>query len=194
MFSFRGSVAAHLRLFLPVLLTCLLLTGATSSLRRAAGQPATDAAPFVPGSGGRHFYVTSRSYGATEVLSACTPGYHMASLWEILDPSHLTYDSAHPAAYTAADSGHGPPSGWNGWVRTGQSAETRASAGTANCAAWSSTTAIDYGSAVRLVTEWEMNSGEIAAWDASAFPCNAVGPVWCVGDFSVIHLPAVIKQ
>ena len=71
----------------------------------------------------RKYFLTQGIYTGAEALTACqqppapASGYHMASIWEILDPSNLLYDTAH--GLTLADSGSGPPAGINGWVRSG---------------------------------------------------------------------------
>ncbi len=69
--------------------------------------------------GPRRFYVTSALFATNQVLTACVTGFHMASFWEILDVSNLVYDFARPEAKTKNDSGQGPPTFWNGFVRTG---------------------------------------------------------------------------
>ncbi len=56
----------------------------------------------------RKFYLTrENTFDGSEAPSACAAGYHMASLWEIFDPSNLVYDTAlgHPSgdAYTIND-------------------------------------------------------------------------------------------
>jgi hypothetical protein len=101
------------------------------------------------------FYVTSENHPTDQVLTVCASGYHMASLWEILDVSNMVYAYNHPDARVRADSGQGPPSGWYGWVRTGWFAATSATAGQGNCNNWNSTSSDDSTVAVRLVTEWE---------------------------------------
>jgi hypothetical protein len=143
----------------------------------------TQAVEAVNASGpGRHFYLTNLSYATDKVLTACSPGYHMASLWEILDVSNLTYDVNHPAAHKKADQGFGPPSYWHGWVRTGWQADTTNVTGTGNCANWTSTSNTAYGVSVRLSRTWETAPGDMFTWDANSFNCSVTGPVWCVMD------------
>lgn len=64
----------------------------------------------------RKFYLTRTGYTGARALSACTAGYHMASLWEIHDPSNLRYDTE--LGFVQDDSGFGPPIEF-GWIRTG---------------------------------------------------------------------------
>ncbi len=128
----------------------------------------------------RHFYATKSNYSTNHTLTACASGYRMASLWEILDVSNLIYDYTLSAAATKADDGHGPPSYWNGWVRTGYDNSNSSTTGTGNCKNWSSVSASDHGVSVRLSRTWETAPGDIGVWDATSFTCNYDGPVWCV--------------
>jgi len=133
--------------------------------------------------GGRHFYLTNASFASNQALTACASGYHMASLWELIDPSNLTYDYDHPDAHTKADSGQGPPSLWYGRVRTGTDSSNSSTAGTGNCNNWTSVSGSDSGGFVRLTRTWETPPAEIGGiWDATSFACSSVGPVWCVRD------------
>ena len=56
----------------------------------------------------RKFYLTQTGFTGSQALTACANGYHMASLWEILDPSNLRYNTT--LGFTTQDSGFGPPS------------------------------------------------------------------------------------
>lgn len=143
---------------------------------------------------GRHFYLTKTNYYPDQALTACASGYHMASLWELYDVSNLIYDYNHPDAYTMDDSGYGPPSQRNGWVRTGYSSSFSSIAGTGNCNNWSSRSNTHYGVSVRLSNMWETAPGDIGPWDATSFACNFAGPVWCVGHFHVVYLPVISKN
>ena len=62
------------------------------------------------------YYLTSVSVPGDAALTACDPGFHMASLWEIHDTSNLQYDTGR--GLTQDDSGSGPPAAL-GWIRTG---------------------------------------------------------------------------
>jgi hypothetical protein len=57
----------------------------------------------------RRFYLTTGSFPGNHQANICAVGFHMASLWEILDPSSLTYDTqlgqTNCAAWTTASSG-----------------------------------------------------------------------------------------
>jgi len=176
-----------------ILLLVLLLLGSIAPEDPVSAQTGT-AAAFIPASGGRHVYLTKTNYATNQVRTACASGYHTASFWEIVDVSNLIYDYDHPAAYTQADSGYGPPSYWYGWVRTGYGSSSSSTTGTGNCNNWSSTSNSVYGVSVRLSRTWETAPGDIGPWDATSFTCNYTGPVWCVGDFCTVYLPAVLKN
>ena len=149
----------------------------------------------IQAASGRSFYQTQAVYATNQVLTACAAGYHTASLWEMLDVSNLSYAYNHPAAHVQDDSGKGPPSGWYGWVRTGNWISTSGTAGTGNCNNWSSTSGSHSGVAVRLSTAWETAPGDISAWDATAFTCNFSGEVWCVQDSAGgVYLPILLKN
>lgn len=137
----------------------------------------------VPGEGGRHFYLTAGNHVPASVLLACSADYHMATLWEILDVSGLKYHASHPDAYSRADSGQGPPAGWNGWIRTGYQSSASTIPGRGNCNAWSSVDPSAYGTIVHLSTNWQQAAELSGPWVASTATCNLAGPVWCVGDF-----------
>jgi hypothetical protein len=107
---------------------------AASELRAPEGTGEIQVMDALSGNAnGNLFYLTNFSRNANQVLTACAAGYHMASLWEIYDPSNLTYDTSHPEAYVKADSGQGPPSLWYGWVRTGFDNSASSKPGAGNC-------------------------------------------------------------
>ena len=56
----------------------------------------------------RGFYLTTSEHNGANALTACTRGFHMASLWEVFDPTNLAYDTT--LGTTDQDSGSGPPS------------------------------------------------------------------------------------
>ena len=45
--------------------------------------------PLAASSGMRQYYVTTTYHYGADADDACASGYHMASLWEIMDPSNL---------------------------------------------------------------------------------------------------------
>ncbi len=173
---------------------CLLVAGlALPAAPPTEAQPGPQAT-YLPHGVGRHFYLTQVFYQADEVLTACGPGYHMASLWEILDPSNLIYDYDNPAARTLADSGIGPPSCRYGWLHTGFDSSNSPVVGTGNCSAWTSAEAGDFGSVARLSCDWEGAPGLIRPWDAKSPTCNSFTAVWCVADITTAYLPLIMRK
>jgi hypothetical protein len=126
----------------------------------------------------RRYYLHGAVLNATYALTACASGYHMASLWEILDTSNLQYNTT--LGVFATDSGSGPPTVWSGWVRTGNGSNNGTTAGQANCNAWTSTSG--NGTYVSLPANWSAASQDIHVWTAAYSSCGNPGYVWCVED------------
>jgi hypothetical protein len=148
----------------------------------------------------RRFYATKNSVSADQALTACASGYHMASLWEIANPSNFKYDTT--LGVTSPDSGQGPPTSTpflggslmvRGWVRTGYINSVTATAGLGNCNGWSSTSDTHSGTAIRLPSVWT-SSPDIGVWDAAAASCDIPRRVWCVQDEpESVFLPIILK-
>ncbi len=164
MFSFNKSFAA--------LVGLSLLVVAFAALLPPAGAAPADKGP-------RKFYLTQTTHNGSQAPTACATGFHMASLWEIFDPSNVTYDTA--LGYTLADSGSGPPTQSIGWIRTGFAARTTPSAAAGNCNAYTSADSLHSGTIVFLSNQWEFE-GEIRGWNFNALNCANTLPVWCVQD------------
>jgi len=111
----------------------------------------------------------------------------MASLWEIIDPSSLQYDTQ--LGFTAADSGERPPnlifapSFTVGWIRTGNQANAAGGPGAANCSAWTTNSTSADGSEVALPNSWLADSQTTTPWVNTTFSCNNPNRVWCVEDY-----------
>ena len=148
-------------------------------------------APLAAVIGAREYYLTTSTYGASSATTACESGYHMASLWEILDPTILRYNTT--LGYTRADSGSGPPS-YLGWARTGYSSNHDGSVGQANCTGWSDT--VGNGTAVRLPQIWDTDTEDMHVWQVQLTSCTSVARVWCVADKAGhgIFLPLVLRN
>jgi hypothetical protein len=199
-FRFRIAYDRRVLVLLLSLPLSLLLAGsvvASDSSARVQGAPTY----LVAGGGERHFYLTHAFYAANQPLAACGEGYHMASLWEILDVSNMIYDYDHPDAYhpppdVTDDSGQGPPSYWNGWVRTGYDASSFGFTGSTNCSNWTSTSSTSLGVAVGLSWDWETAPGDIGPWVATGAECHRVGNVWCVADTGGggVYLPLILRN
>jgi hypothetical protein len=130
----------------------------------------------------RQYYLTKFVNNGGGADTACADGYHMASLWEILDPSNLEYNT--DLGYLRDDSGSGPPSYKNGWVRTGYQAvsdDTNIS-GRANCDAWTSSAGDVYGTLAWLPRDWAASETELHVWVTGWHFCDSVAEVWCVED------------
>jgi hypothetical protein len=156
-------------------------------------QSGSQVVTYLPQGAGRHVYLTELTYYPEDALQACGPGYHMASLWEIADTCNWIYDHDHPAAHVQDDSGHGPPSLWYGWIRTGYWSSGDPTTGMGNCQDWTSRSSGDRGTLVRLSPWWEAAPGEILTWFAYPCPCDELVAVWCVANVQVVHLPLVLR-
>jgi hypothetical protein len=177
MSSFRKSLVAvaGLTLLVAALAALLPLAGRGQGTRLTA-------APQPPMCGQRKFYLTKTKHDGSEALTACAEGYHMASLWEIHDPSNLRYDTA--LGVTTPDSGSGPPNAVlsEGWIRTGRFHEGP-EAGQATCQEWTDGSSATRGTAVFLAPIWDDESTtRIAPWHALAGTCSFPRGVWCVQD------------
>jgi hypothetical protein len=158
-------------------------TGATGPAGpTGATGPTGPTGPAGPAGTPRKFYVTPLAVQGAYALAQCVAGYHMASLWEILNVSGLQYDTTN--GVTSPDSGSGPPAGHFGWVRTGTSSFTSGYVGLANCATWSSTSPTDSGTLIYLNDSWSVTAtfNPIAPWVGAVIACSSTEPVWCVQD------------
>lgn len=140
------------------------------------------------GSAGAHhrrFYMTRLGAIGSAARAACAAGFHMASLWEIYDPSNLSYDAelGVPGFGNANDDlGSGPPSNVPAWVRTGWSSIlTPSGAGQVSCTGWTNGTIGQNGSQAALRSSWG-TPGAAWPWDVSAIQCNFPNSVWCIED------------
>jgi hypothetical protein len=129
----------------------------------------------------RHYLTNTSSHDGSNALTACAAGFHMASLWEIFETSHLVYDTA--LGRVSNDSGSGPTSQIGGWMRTGLG-NSSGTPGFDNCGNWTSNDSRFKGSWVRLNRRWISDSPEqsISRWEADNFNCNVSLNVWCVED------------
>lgn len=128
----------------------------------------------------RKFYLTQALGDAADAPTMCAAGYHMASMWEILDPTELRYDSQ--LGLVQADSGSGPPSDREGWVRTGNIAnELNSGPGDSNCEAYTSNQAGHFGTFAELTEHWDTEVPEpVTPWSTGAGSCSFPTRVWCV--------------
>ena len=135
--------------------------------------------------GRRRYYLSTTEANGSLAAQVCETGFHMASLWEILDPTALAYDPTR--GRTSQDAGDGPPTDNFGWVRTGKpSSFNGSSPGGASCSGYTSTTG--NGTMASLPTDWDWDttvSGErsrLSTWQTTLIECTTSQDVWCVED------------
>ncbi len=165
-----------------ILLTLALLATAFLgylALSREQAAASTPPAPLAAAPSMRQYYLTPTKVPGGEALTPCAAGYHMASLWEILDTSNLKYNTSLGA--TRDDSGQGPPSGIAGWVRTGYAGHTEEAPGRSNCNNWTSSDILDQGTWAMVPYDWS-SAQDIHMWDVNDFACSIYANVWCVED------------
>ncbi len=187
------------RSHLVLLLTLALLTAAFLGYLLWAQEEAAASgtqAPLTASAVMRHYYLTEWPHDGSQADEAgvCEPGYHFASLYEILDTSNLRYNA--DLGWTAADSGQGPPTGLVGWVRTGYDSSGSDTPGQGNCDNWDSNAEGVYGAKASLPHYWPLPP-DMFVWEVSTGTCNNFGWVWCVEDYLVpkmIYLPLVMKN
>ncbi len=151
--------------------SCSVAQGGSTSVTISC----TDGTSAFLSVGARQFYLTRSAFQGDETLTACAPGYHMASLWEIHDVTYLRYNTA--LGSTLGDSGLGPPSA-GGWVRTGSS-----DSALLNCGAWTSSSDDHDGPVAQIgSSDWTVPAVAITPWVSSLLECSTAVPVWCVQD------------
>ena len=136
-------------------------------------------APLASSAGMRQYYLTITSHSGASADEVCAGGYHFASLWEILDPASLKYNTS--LGSIQLDSGQGPPSNLVGWVRTGYNGNTSSTVGMGNCLAWLSSNSIYNGTVADLPHQWT-TATNLHVWNTSSYSCNTSTRVWCVED------------
>jgi hypothetical protein len=179
---------------LAVLLALALMTAAFLCYLAWGYEEVAASSPQAPRSasdGLREYYLTKGTYGGANASTACADGYHMASLWEIMDPSNLFYNTS--LGFTWGDSGHGP-SYYAGWVRTGYDNDNSGPTGQSNCNGWSTTTG--GGTTANLPSTWDAGWQEMHVWNVVGLACNNVARVWCVEDEITFNLflPLVLRD
>ena len=123
----------------------------------------------------RWFYLTTTFPSGALADTVCDSGFHMASIYEILDVSNLRYDTGR--GYVRDDSGQGPPQQVGGWVRTGAGSYAENSAGVSNCLAWTSSSASDFGTIAWLDYQMNETANKIHPWGVQAVDCFTVLPL-----------------
>jgi len=172
-------------------LICGLVAGAVIALyfarpRTASSSPDPDTAQQTPAVWtGRAFYLSKTTASGGAATAACSIGFHMASIYEVLNVSTLRYDAT--LGLTSLDSGQGPPGLSFGWIRTGLVGDALHT-----CNNWTSSSATLYqGFAVRLndLTGGPAPVLGLPPWEYLGFGdqygsanCATRHNVWCVQD------------
>ena len=171
MYSFKKSLVA--------LVGLLALVGGLAALLPLIGRGQGGGNNLRTRDPRRSFYLTQTTHNGSQALTACAEGYHMASLWEIFDTSNLKYDTS--LGFTLPDSGSGPPTSQDGWIRTGFVGGAGNFPGLANCSAWTSTAG--GGTTVALPDRWDPTTlSRVTPWQPLLVACFEDPHVWCVQD------------
>jgi len=183
---------AQIRVLVLVLCLAMIATSVLLWTQVEAAEPTPQPPVRFPS----QFYLTSIPpyYTGAEALTACAPGYHMASLWEMVDVTGLRYNQS--LGDTNADMGQGPISSASGWVRTGTDADQSGTAGISNCNGWTSESAHHTGSYAFLPGVWDGGGADIGVWNVATGSCSANLRVWCMADVPgyPIYMPIVMHQ
>jgi hypothetical protein len=128
----------------------------------------------------RWYYLTATSsYDGSGASTACDAGFHMASIYEILDVSNLRYDTVR--GNVKDDSGLGPPQTLSGWIRTGEASGFPGNqVQLSNCNAWTSSSPSHYGTKAFLGADWL--AAALPYWRGITASCDLSNPVWCIED------------
>jgi len=160
-------MSKFVRFTLPVL-AAFVLVGLYSASVYAAGPAPKIVVPLE-----KSFYLTPTLYDGNEALSACAPGYHFASVFEIRELASLSYNT--DLGRTSDDSGSGPPASEVGWVRSG-----KVDHGAGNCHTWTSENKLDLGTIGSLSLS-ETFLGKLP-WEYGFLSCDSTLGVWCLSD------------
>ena len=193
------TINIHLSRRLAAVLIVALLAIAALALLAWGNGPAKASQLEAPAaidssSGMRKFYLTNNLYYGDQPegsdgqgAGVCQPGYHFASLFELMEISNLEYDGNPAYAATRADMGDGPPTIDGGWVRTGYNDNSSTTPGNANCVGWSMRELAPgnpaRGSLALLPDDWtNASEQEIHIWDVGLGSCDSHYFVWCIED------------
>lgn len=122
-------------------------------------------------------YLMSTSFSAGDgVLTLCPSDFHFASMWELINPSALAYDTILGAQ--DEDSGSGPPGFRPAWVRSGASFNSNNST-RGNCDGW---TIFTGGSGATAELRTPIDAQGQPAWEMDDVGCDIVLSAWCIED------------
>ena len=135
----------------------------------------------------KEYYLTSGQFSGDQAIAACSTGFHMASIFEILDTSNLQYVKRSTTVCDSLvdDQGDGLPTKEFGWVRTGYDSTSYMDVvspelSSVNCNSWTSQSSNAWGTVARLYdndTAVQLNSEYTLV---NSRQCNQSYPVWCV--------------
>jgi hypothetical protein len=163
-----------------ILLLASLLSLLGGSVALASQPASTSKSSLQSSSTLRNYYLTINTFQGADVLTACDSNYHMASLWEILDPSNLSYNTTLGFYHTPGDSA--PPTNTWGWVRTGNVPSIGTPGGNGNCASWSSSSSDYSGTIISLPNNWTTPGSTMGVWINGDDACDQAIRVWCVNN------------
>jgi Right handed beta helix region len=135
--------------------------------------------------GRKRYYLTNfwtqGAFDGATAANACEsrPGFHMASLWEILDPSTLQYDFTYGEVVEPGS--QGPPTARHGWLRTSNDGGNNGP-GEANCRGATSASSADSGTISYIARDWGLGAQSTSPWIHQVLPCDTSARVWCVED------------
>jgi hypothetical protein len=125
--------------------------------------------------GRRRFYLTRTDHPADQVLTACAPGFHFASIWEIKIPSDAAYDPM--LGRVSHDVITGLPAFLYGWAGSGKSPQAGNVLG-ANCNGWTTADPTSRGTAYQA----GFTNDQESLWGHEVRSCSLPSPVWCAED------------
>lgn len=129
----------------------------------------------------RGYYLTKDNFDGSQPLSACAAGYHMASLWEIHEPSDLRYNES--LGLTLGDGG--PPTQTSGWIRLGFPADQNYSCSIDLTNPWTSNSSLQKGATAFLAPPYYVLTEATVVdqtWGTLQQACDVARKVWCVQD------------
>lgn len=117
--------------------------------------------------GQRRYYMTPSAFRAHEVLVACSPGFHAATVTELMQTASLAYDVTR-GLRSEGGAGRVPPGTSVAWIRNNN--ETAID----SCSSWAPlTSGTGVGTAARLVG---------SDFQLTTLGCSTLASVWCVED------------
>jgi hypothetical protein len=187
------TINIHLSRQLAAVLIFALLALAAWALFSWDSSPAVASSPEAPAdvsstTGMRKYYLTiiqptgnSADGSDGNGAGVCLPGYHFASVWELLDISNLQYLDDPINAVHNDDSGSGPPTYVRGWIRTGYNEYGIGTPGMANCNGWDSQPV--FGTVIYLPLDWTNATDQnLHIWAVDTRECFNYMHVWCIED------------